>query len=237
MPHQSVEALESMLDGHRMTPLVLLENVALDDQLHRLRLDATGHALGTSYTRAGQYAVLGLAGHAGRYFALASPLGALPVVEFWVARGSATSDALCGARAGDTLLCSAALGAGFLAPHDDERPVVIFASGTGLAAVRPLVEERLRSGRWTELLWSRPGTMHVGLASVWDGWRDRGLRCWATEGGQGHFVQDIYSATDAHPDPRTSLFVLCGSDPMQQAVQSMLQARWGVGPEQLRYNH
>jgi len=101
--------------------------------------------LAETYRRAGQYVELTLAGKR-TFFALAGePLAA--TWEIFVRPGGDVADALLAAPLGGDLGLSAALGAGFPLEEAASKRLFVLATGSGIAAVRPVLNHRVRTGQ------------------------------------------------------------------------------------------
>jgi len=97
-----------------------------------------------TYRSPGQYVSLALAGKR-TYFALASEPGAA-TWEVLVRPGGEVVDALLALPLGATVALSAALGEGFPVAEAEGRRLFLLATGSGLAALRPVLKARVRGG-------------------------------------------------------------------------------------------
>lgn len=205
----------------------------------RIEVSTAAHPVAGTFARPGQYVALGLPGGEARFFAIASAPPVTDRVEFVVQRGSAISDALATLAPGATVSMSAAMGEGY--PVDVLRggELVAFTTGTGLAAVRPVVDALLADG-------ASPASLHVYHASTNADalvFADE-LARWTSAGVDVHtvfdtvpvrYVQDVWREDPAAPSPTAARYVVCGSAPMQRAVAESLRDA-GVPDERVHYN-
>lgn len=105
------------------------------DGLFDLRVDTAGTAVAGSHLHPGQYALIGLSGMEPQPFAIASAPGSL-AFEFLIKGGSPLPDALIGLPPGAQLLLSPAQGPGFPLERARGRNLVLFATGSGISAIR-----------------------------------------------------------------------------------------------------
>lgn len=222
----STEALESQLGSIRSWPARVLENRAEHTGSHRIRLEIGAHPLASGYRLAGQYVAVGASPDDLRYFAIASSLHEHGVLELLVAPNHEVSAALCALEADQQAWISDALGDGFgleALAHDD---LVIFVTGTGIAAVRPIIADFAfahPSRSLTVYYGERPGVRHA-FADEFDAWRARGIRlelAGGTEPDQ-RFVQQLWSADDRRPEVTRAHYIVVGAPAMQQAVMAAL---------------
>lgn len=118
-----------------MPQLTLVERTADGVGLEHLRFDAPleEHSLPAQYT------VVEVDGQRG-FFALANQPGA--PVELLVKRQGPVASWLCEQAPGSAVPMTPARGPGFAVPEVD-RPLVVLAAGSGIAAARPLIEAEL----------------------------------------------------------------------------------------------
>jgi NAD(P)H-flavin reductase len=205
-------------------PARVVASVAESEHVQRVRLDVSGHPLADSLREAGQYVVLGTRDTEPRYFVVASTAADLPMAEFLIGRGSPTSDALCDLKPGGEVFLSEALGNGFGAPADG--PLVLFGSGTGVAALRPVIQAELQGGslrRPVALFQSRSQGQFVELERECEQWRQQGVTVVLTDGGSGHWVHELFDAWAERPAPGDCHFLLCGSTRLIESVTDYLR--------------
>ena len=205
-------------------PVRVVSNVPESPLVHRVRLNVSGHPLMQSLQTAGQYVVLGTADTEPRYFVVASTCADLPVAEFLIGRGSPTSDALCNTPPGQEVFLSEALGKGFGEPADG--PLVLFGSGTGVAALRPVIRTALQGGglrRPIALFQSRSQGRFDELERECQEWRQQGVTVVVTDGGPGQWVHELFDAWAERPSLETCHFLLCGSTRLVESVTDYLR--------------
>lgn len=203
---------------------------------HRLVLSTEGTGLDTTYRWPGQYLAARVGGEPARYFALAGDVAQRDRVELLVAPGSPTSDALGAVEVGDVIELSEAMGAGYPVEALRGRPLVIFATGTGIAAVRPLVLWRAAEGDGARTILYQSHTGRAAFATEWPGLVQRGVRVvLVPPGGAGGFAQDRFAASPPVEDVRATEYVICGSEAAQRAIEERLRGM-GVPEAQIHYN-
>jgi NAD(P)H-flavin reductase len=194
----------------------------------------------------GQYVALAPPGHEARWFVLASTAAEVPVVEFLIGRGSAVSDALVALQPGDAVRLSVPQGAGFPMARLATRPVVMFASGTGLAAVKPVIDTLLASPSpppialyYQERLRVEASSPQCEFALTGElaRWRsasvDVHLACDAAPNGPSERVELLW---EPGADASTSEYVICGSPQLDARVGARLSAA-AIATEQVHRNY
>ncbi|MFM2162064.1 MAG: hypothetical protein RLZZ383_1576 [Pseudomonadota bacterium] len=137
------------------------------------------------------------------YFALASAPGEPAAI--WVRPAGGTSAWLATRRPGDAVGALQAVGEGFAPDPDVRRPWLVLVTGTGLAAVRALVQERLATAPDAPITVvhgaraepDRPG------AGLLDAWQTRGVRVLRTVSGAPR-VQIV--GADLLRDPNVAVY-------------------------------
>lgn len=107
------------------------------------------------FTRPGQFVTVHVQGHKPAYFAIASVPGA-PLELLVKVQGDA-AEALAAMVPGDAVEISEPIGNGFPIPADDDQPLVLLAAGSGLSAVRSVIEAEVAAGL------PRPVTLFYGV--------------------------------------------------------------------------
>lgn len=155
-----------------MPVLVLKSNVPDGLGLRRLTFDRglEGH------TAPGQFVTVHLEGHKPAYFALASVPGQ-PVELLVKVQGDAAEE-LADARPGAQVEISEPIGHGFPLDPSDTRPLLVLATGSGLSAVRPVIEAEVARGlpREVTLLYGVYTPDHVSYPERLKAWRAAGVR-------------------------------------------------------------
>jgi NAD(P)H-flavin reductase len=118
-------------------------------------------------------------------------------------------------------------GKGFAVEKLDGRVPLFFATGSGISAVRSVIESRDWAGTGARLYLGNRSQARICYAERFADWAARGVQVvpvvsqpeetWA--GATGH-VQDVY-ATEALPGDQVAA-VFCGVKPMVQDTQALL---------------
>ncbi|MFZ5468106.1 MAG: NAD-binding oxidoreductase [Myxococcota bacterium] len=116
------------------------ENTPAADQLFHLVLDVEGTGLGEAHQLPGQYVKLSLDGVGEGYFAIASAPGDGHHFELLIKAGSPLATALAQAKVGSLVRISAPLGKGFPLEAAKGKNVLLFATGSGIGAIRSAIE-------------------------------------------------------------------------------------------------
>jgi sulfhydrogenase subunit gamma (sulfur reductase) len=203
-----------------------------------------------SYVRAGQYVSVQAtpdATTAGGYFVLAGDAGA----ERWelvIRPGSETANAVLSVPDQGQLWTSAARGSGFPFEEARGRPLLLAATGSGIAAMRSIVAHRVRDGEGarTLLLHGVRGRGDVPLPSEIERWRSQGVRvtvCLSREAvraGESGFVegyvQDVARRTAADAAHQGGMIFAAGVKPMIDAVRALARDL-GVAETDVRTNY
>ncbi|MCB9663659.1 MAG: hypothetical protein H6732_06085 [Alphaproteobacteria bacterium] len=155
-----------------MPELVLQSNTPDGTGLRRLTFDRAlpGH------TTPGQFVTVHVEGHKPAYFALASSPGA-PVELLVKVQGDA-AETLADTPAGSVIEVSEPIGHGFPVDPDDTRPLLLLATGSGLSAVKPVIDAELARGlpREVTLLYGVYTPEHVSFPERLKAWRAAGVR-------------------------------------------------------------
>jgi len=184
-----------------------------------------------SYRSPGQYTSIA-AGTSATYFALAGD----PLHSPWsilVRAGGEVVDALLALPLGADIALSPALGEGFPMAGAAGRRLFVVATGSGLAAVRPVVGARLRAGleSSTELFLGVRSGADQPLAAEVTAWRLAGLAvtvCCSRETGglagcRPGYVQDALRARAERSagDVRGALVFAAGADAMIRQLRDV----------------
>lgn len=189
------------------------------------------------HTAPGQFVAVEVADEPPRFFALAQAPHEGPVVQLLVGGGSTLSDALHVLPIGQMLAVSAAQGAGWPISELATSTLHLAASGTGWAAVRPLLatlQLQDPQGASRRSLWlGYPGQAPVFETDL-KNWEAAGVTIHRVAAG-GPFVDQVMAAHLPDVLAEDAPWVLCGSPLMQDAVRTLLLSR-GVTPSALHYN-
>lgn len=187
----------------------------------------------------GQFCTVHLEGHKPGYFALASCPG-FPT-ELLVKVAGDTAEALAALPIGSAVEFSDPIGKGFHVDPDDMNPLVILAAGSGLSAVRSLIDAELTLGlrRPVHLFYGVFTPDHAAYADKLDDWRAAGVdvRMVVSEdvpwNGMRGFVQ--HAAHKAGFVRSDTTVVLCGFPAMVDDAKRMWTEA-GAEPEQILTN-
>ncbi len=215
--------------------------------LSRLTLEVPP-SVRTTYVRPGQFVSTRAATAGGRaaYFVLANEVGS-EAWELLVRRGGEAADALLAMRVDDSIDVSSALGAGFPCEEVRRRPLLLLATGSGIAAMLPVAALRMREGdgALTEALLGVRSRAEVPLAMRLEEWSVAGVDltiCLSRENppsGEGGFakgyVQDVARRTAPSRRPGGMIFA-AGVKAMVDAIR-LLAAELGVAEADVRTNY
>lgn len=219
-----------------MHDLVLVRNEPAGTGLRRLVFDRGLEG----FDRPGQFVTVHLPDLPPGYFALASVPGA--PVELLVKVHGEVAEALVAREPGATVRLSDPIGKGFALPPGDTRPLVILATGSGISAVRSVVEAEVDAGlpRPVTLLYGVYTPDHRSYVDRLDAWRSAGVDVvevvseevpgWRGDRG---FVQSVAAARGLVRDDVT--VVLCGYPAMVEEAKA-LYAEAGLAPDRVLTN-
>jgi NAD(P)H-flavin reductase len=217
-------------------------NLVLDDRhadglgLFRLRF---AEAL-PGHVAPGQFATVHLPGLKPAYFALANGPG--EPVELLVKHHGPTAEALDEVPLGTAVEVSAPIGRGFGLDPDDRRPLVALVNGSGISAVRPVIEAEVAGGlrRPVELFYGVYTPAHRSFVDRLEAWAAAGVgvRVVVSEDVPGWtglrgFVQHAAARAAWVRDDVTVLLV--GYPAMIEEARAAWAAA-GAVPERLRTN-
>lgn len=201
--------------------------------LIELGLDVRGTGVEESYRRPGQYVALGAPGGEEALFAIASPPGGREGrLAFLIKRGSPTADALAALGPGQLVRISRAGGPGFPIELAEGKDVLLFATGSGIGAVRSvvgvLVRDRRRYGKITLYFGARTPDAFA-YAHEFDTWRSAGIDVVPTVSRPGSSGwEGLTGYVQSHvPEGRLDQEVafVCGQRDMVRGVTRALVAR------------
>ncbi len=234
MPVDAAFARVPVLDAWDETPA-----------LRAIRLDL-GTQLSRHHLRPGQ--VVKVRTEVGEaYFALASAPSLAGRGEILVKRGTPVADAaVASAAPGRLLEVSTPFGNGFAVEEARGRDVLLFAAGSGIAAIRSLVQHILENrrdfGRVTLFYGQRRGADFAYVREHLD-WERGGVRvvlCPSHEdeawtGVRGRVQEVARSLAFGGSAPAGAVAFVCGMRPMVDDVRATL-AKAGVPPERVHLN-
>lgn len=204
-----------------MPTLTLQDNRPDGQGLHRLTFDRPldGH------DHAGQFLTAHVAEHKPAFFAIASAPGQ-PIVLLVKNQGDA-AEVLCGMSPGAEVEVSDPMGNGFGLPEGSQRPLLILATGSGISAVRPVIQLEVAAGlsRPVTLLYGVFTPAHRSFVEDLEAWQAAGVTVhtvcdqagddWA---GPRGFVQDAAGTLGLISDGVD--LVLCGFPAMAEAAKA-----------------
>jgi NAD(P)H-flavin reductase len=224
-------------------PATLVARSPAADGLTDLTLDVSVGPLASTHQRPGQYVRLRLPGHEEGMFAIASPPDAAGRWDLLVKEGSELPDALVRLPLGSRVEVSRPEGRGFPLEHVRGTELLLFATGSGISAIRSVIEsirrERDTYGRVTLYFGARtPGAF--AYERDFESWERAGIRVVPTVSQPGASGwQGLTGYVQAHLAekplaPGTIAFV-CGQQEMVQGVIKALEAR-GLPPSAIHQN-
>lgn len=179
-----------------------------------------------------------------RCYSISSAPGAQGHLEISVKRIGLVSNALHATLRPGSLLAVRAPAGSFLYPADDERPLVLLAGGVGITPLMSMLRHAVDAEP------NRPVTLFYSIRRIEDiafndeltllARRNEHVRVFiaVSEGtpGAGHFPGHISESlvTTMAPDVMHAICMICGPQPMMEAMTSML-ASVGVPKAQIRF--
>jgi NAD(P)H-flavin reductase len=229
-----------MKDWH---PTTVAEVLPAAEELTELILDLRGSGLVGTHLRPGQYVHLSLPGVGEAPFAIASaPQAESTRWEFLLKGGTPLADALIHLAPGARVDSTRPEGRGFPLEEARGRPLLLFATGSGISAIRSVID-RIRQERGA---WGRV-TLYFGVRTpaafaysdeldVWESSDIRVVRTVSQPGASGW--QGLTGYVQAHlgeePMEGAAAFI-CGQAGMVQQVIQTLRER-GVPRESIHLN-
>lgn len=219
-----------------MPELTLTSSAPAGDLLRHLSFGAAlpGH------TKPGQYVTVSVPGHEPAFFALANRPGT--PVELLVKGAGDAAEVLAALSPGESVQMTDASGPGFGVDPFGTDPVVILANGSGISAVRPVVESLLPElgNRSVTFLYGVLTTAHRSFLADLERWARVGVQVRTVVGGSAEdwtgdlgYVQDVAHELGLFTPNAT--VVLCGVPPMIDAARALCAAA-GVPDAQVRVN-
>lgn len=208
-----------------MQDVTVRSNERVGEGLHAITLEVG--ALADGYTVPGQYVQLAAGQGKPAFMAIASAPGG-DTFEFLIQYTDGMAGQLCKAGPGSTVQCSAVMGNGFKVSDLDDRDVLFFAGGTGISAVRAVIESRTSWSGDSRLYYGANSPAHMAYQDRFADWAARGVRVVATldeaaDGFEQGYPQDVY-AKDPLSSGSNAALVLCGPGPMCSGATDLLVA-------------
>lgn len=205
-----------------------------------------------SYTNPGQYLLIRVPGEELKpaYMVISSPPKAGPRFEFLVKSvPGATAGRLCALRDGDVVELGAVTGKGFpldrINPPDVAQTVLIFAAGTGISAIRSLIEFGFAAKERADvrLYYGDTSLKSMSYQERLSNWESTGIKIipvlsqpddsWKGERG---YVQDAFFRNKNIVNPSSTGAILCGPNEMQEELTLSLVAD-GVSRDKILTNY
>ncbi|MBX5480849.1 MAG: NAD-binding oxidoreductase [Myxococcaceae bacterium] len=211
--------------------------------LHAVHVDVSGTPLVGTHSLPGQYLTLKIEELGEGLFAIASgPEADGHTFELLVKEGSPVSDALIAAKPGLKVWLTAPEGRGFPVERARGRRVLLFATGSGISAIRSLIQVMLKDrSAWGEV------TLYFGArtpgafayAPEFDRWRAHGIKVVLTVSQRAApGWRGLTGYVQAHlPEERLhdAVAFVCGQEQMVEDVRRVLRAR-GMPDENIFQN-
>jgi len=193
------------------------------------------------YTTPGQFIQATIGDLKPGFFAIASDPGQR--IELLLKNAGPAAEALCAAKVGDTIQATEPMGKGFPVTRSENRDWVVLVNGSGLSAIRPVINQAIRDGlkRDIHLLLGVKTPAHRPFLADLEWWANAGVHvhtvCSEAEEcgwyGATGFVQDTAQALGLVTAEVSVL--LCGYPDMAKAAKA-LYTDAGCPDEQLLTN-
>ncbi|MCB9745327.1 MAG: FAD-dependent oxidoreductase [Alphaproteobacteria bacterium] len=217
------------------TDVRVAENRVIARDLHHIEVDYAGTDIVADHLYPGQFVQLGVGGGKPGFYAVANaPWAGTPGrLEFLVKRSGETSAALCGLWPGAVVRSSAVMGQGFPMDLAEGRPLLIFCVGSGISAVRSVLEsEACAAGeRPVHLFYGALDRGWMAYTERFARWRAAGVHVHTTldeepedsgyTGPRGR-VQELFQARPPAVDMAEAAVLLCGMKSMVEEVREMV---------------
>ncbi|MFT5587179.1 MAG: sulfhydrogenase subunit gamma (sulfur reductase) [Cognaticolwellia sp.] len=187
------------------------------------------HPEAAAQTKAGQFIKLSVGAHDAAFLAIASAPGA-PQMRFLVQVGSPLTQDLARLQVGDSVQVSTPMGKGFDLSGLENRTPLFFATGSGISALRSVLESRDWSGTGARLYYGARTLARMPYQAQFSAWEARGVQVipvlsredgdW--DGARGH-IQEVYAQDPV--DGANAALVLCGVKGMCTAATDLLVAQ------------
>lgn len=174
--------------------------------------------LAEAYERSGQYVMLRIGEGPARFYVIASRPGPR-IWEFLIAMGGDLGPALAALEVGDLVLVSAPEGTGFDASEAVGKRALLFCTGSGVATMRPLIEEWLEGAERPDeiaLYYGEARQGDFGYEELLERWKAQGVKLYRVveEGASedARYVQEVFAAH--HPPLEDAYFYVSGAPVM-----------------------
>ena len=204
------------------------ERAALD--LHHIVVDLGETGIASAYNKPGQFVQLAVGDSKPGFYAIASGPSTSNQMEFLIKYDGETSQAICHLQADDELVCSAVMGNGFPLERAANCDLLLFATGSGISAIRSVIESNALSGRGARLYYGVRTPDHMAYADKFEEWEALGVRVLpVVSQPEGHdwngLTGHIQHAYNANPvDVSNAAAVFCGLRDMVDEAKEILSA-------------
>jgi len=199
-------------------------------ELHHIVVDLGQTGIEHAYTKPGQFVQLAVGDGKPGFYAIASGPGTSNQLEFLIKYDGETSQAICALKAGDSVRCSAVMGNGFPLENVTGCDLLLFATGSGISAIRSVIESDALKGRTAKLYYGARTPEHMAYAAKFQDWESLGVQVipvmsrpvdddWDGETG---YVQHAYSSDPVNVTNTAAVF--CGPRGMVEETQAILSA-------------
>eukprot|EP01024_Parvocaulis_polyphysoides_P026811 TRINITY_DN24396_c0_g1_i1.p1 TRINITY_DN24396_c0_g1~~TRINITY_DN24396_c0_g1_i1.p1 ORF type:complete len:255 (+),score=34.21 TRINITY_DN24396_c0_g1_i1:44-808(+) len=220
---------------------VVKRNLVVKDrvEVHKIVLDV-GQKLSEQHTRAGQFMQIKIDDFKPGFFAIAnSPQSQDTTLEFLVKSSGQTAEALCTKTALDVVEVSDVLGKGF-GDTNEFNNIILFATGTGIAPVKALIESgALSQDKDITLYYGAYNQACMAYQELFPLWNEVGVRIVPVYSERdGKYVQDVFKQADNSvlvQNPSQSCAVVVGQKEMYSAIIDILKD-FGISKEQVITN-
>ncbi|KAK4479914.1 hypothetical protein RD792_015458, partial [Penstemon davidsonii] len=218
------------------TPTPLLKISPAAESLFHVTIDVSeSPELASSYTKSGQYLQLRVKEPNTKpsFLAIASPPNdavSKGVFEFLVKSiAGSTAEVLCELQKGDVVELSTVMGKGFdldqISPPEDYQTVLIFATGSGISAIRSLIEAGFSADKRSDvrLYYGARNLSRMAYQERFKDWESYGVNIvpvlsqpddsWTGERG---YVQAAFAREKRISSPHSTGAVLCGQKQMAE---------------------
>lgn len=210
-----------------MQSVRILENTVVGDNLHHIVVETSGTPLPGAYAVPGQYVQLTVGEARPAYMAIASAPG-VQNFEFLIQSTEGTAGEICAQEAGASVLISAPMGNGFNMDVIQNCTPLFFVTGTGISAIRAVIESRDWKGSGARLYYGAFTPADMAYQDRFADWTASGVEVHAvmSDAGDewpGHrgFVQDVY-AQNPLEDASGAALILCGAKIMCEQATALL---------------
>ncbi|KAJ3692392.1 hypothetical protein LUZ60_012742 [Juncus effusus] len=236
----SISASASTTTTWTPAPLSLVSPATSDSSLFHLTTDLTSSpSLSTSYSNPGQYLQMRVIGSDSKpaFLAIASPPAIEGKFEFLVKKvPGSTAEIICGLKEGDEVELGPVMGKGFQVERIEGKngeleTVLIFATGTGISAIRSLIESDFVKDKKADvrLYYGARNLQIMAYQERFENWESNGITIvpvlsqpdenWIGETG---YVQNAFLKTKPVINPESTGVILCGHKQMAEEITSAL---------------